>query len=205
MDDEPFYCDNGGVIGSYDSWRIGDGEDDCGDWSDETPNDTYFVCNDWGQGHEGIPRDQVNDGNEDCSDSSDEGVLWMNYVSVGVMAMYACADGVGEVSEWSLENGWDDCDDGSDELLDAEGALERVTIASVNAGGFSEQDVNDDGTDDHCYVAEVTVTGDDASSSTYLLKGTGWGFESADLGDADDLSYRAYTVEGTIHQYGVPV
>jgi len=204
MDDEPFYCDNGGVIASYDSWRIGDGENDCGDWSDETPNETYFVCNDWGQGHEGIPRDAVNDGSEDCSDSSDEGVLWMDYVSVGVGTFYACADGVGEVSEWSLENGWDDCDDGSDELPDAEGALERVTIASVNAGGFNEQDVNDDDSDDHCYVAEVTVTGDDGSSSTYLLKGTGWGFEGTDLGNVDDLTYRAYSVTGTVHQYGVP-
>ena len=202
MDDEPFYCDNGGVIGSYDSWRIGNGEDDCGDWSDETPNLTYFVCVGTG---EGIPANDVNDGSEDCSDASDEGALWMDYVSVGVMGMFVCADGVGEVSEWSLENGYDDCDDGSDELLDAEGALERVTLASVNAGGYSQQDVDDDGTDDHCYVAEVTVTGDDASSSTHLLKGTGWGFESADLGNADDLSYRAYTVEGTIHQYGVPV
>lgn len=204
MDDEAFYCDNGGVIASYDSWRIGDGENDCGDWSDETPNETYFVCNDWGQGHEGIPRDAVNDGSEDCSDSSDEGVLWMDYVSVGVGTFYACADGVGEVSEWSLENGWDDCDDGSDELPDAEGALERVTIASVNAGGFNDQDVNGDDTDDHCYVAEVTVTGDDGSSSTHLLKGTGWGFEGTDIGNVDDLTYRAYSVTGTVHQYGVP-
>jgi len=204
MDDEPFYCDNGNTIESYDEWRIGNGEDDCGDWSDETPNETYFVCNDWGQGHEGISRDAVNDGEEDCSDSSDEGVLWMDYVSVGVGTFYACADGVGEVSEWSLENGWDDCADGSDELPDAEGALERVVLATVNAGGFNEQDVNDDGTDDHCYVAEVTVTGDDGSSSTHLMKGTGWGFESVDLGNVDDLTYRGYAADGAIHQYGVP-
>lgn len=204
MDDEPFYCDNGNTIESYDEWRIGNGEDDCGDWSDETPNETYFVCNDWGQGLEGIPRDEVNDGSEDCSDSSDEGVLWMDYVSVGVGTFYVCADGVGEVSEWSLENGWDDCADGSDELPDAEGALERVVLATVNAGGFNEQDVNDDGTDDHCYVAEVTVTGDDGSSSTHLMKGTGWGFESVDLGNVDDLTYRGYAADGAIHQYGVP-
>ncbi len=204
MDDEPFYCDNGNTIESYDEWRIGNGEDDCGDWSDETPNETYFVCNDWGQGHEGISRDAVNDGEEDCSDSSDEGVLWMDYVSVGVGTFYACADGVGEVSEWSLENGYDDCTDGSDELPDAEGALERVVLATVNAGGFNEQDVNDDGTDDHCYVAEVTVTGDDGSSSTHLMKGTGWGFESVDLGNVDDLTYRGYAADGAIHQYGVP-
>ena len=200
----PFTCDNGGVIETYDSWRIGNGEDDCGDWSDETPNETYFVCNDWGQGHEGVHLHQVNDGTEDCSDSSDEGVLWMDYASVGVGTFYVCADGVGEVSEWSLENGWNDCDDGSDELPDAEGALERVVLATVNAGGFSKQDVDDDGTDDHCYVAEVTVSGDDGSSSTHLLKGTGWGFESVDLGNVDDLTYRGYAVDGAIHQYGVP-
>ena len=201
MNGETFLCNNGNTIESYNDFMIGNGEDDCGDWSDETPYLTYFVCVGTG---EGIPADDVNDGNEDCSDASDEGALWMDYVGVSVGTYYACADGSGEVSEWSLENGWDDCDDGSDELLDAEGALERVTLASVNAGGYSQQDVNDDGTDDHCYVAEVTVTGDDASSSTHLLKGTGWGFESADLGNADDLSYRAFTVEGTIHQYGVP-
>ena len=136
--------------------------------------------------------------------SSDEGVLWMDYASVGVGTFYVCADGVGEVSEWSLENGWNDCDDGSDELPDAEGALERVVLATVNAGGFSKEDVNDDGTDDHCYVAEVTVSGDDGSSSTHLLKGMGWGFESVDLGNVDDLTYRGYAVDGAIHQYGVP-
>ena len=201
MNGETFLCNNGNTIESYNDFMIGNGEDDCGDWSDETPYLTYFVCVGTG---EGVPADDVNDGNEDCSDASDEGALWMDYVSVGVGTFYKCADGSGEVSQWSLENGWDDCADGSDELLDAEGALERVTLASVNAGGYSQQDVNDDGTDDHCYVAEVTVTGDDASSSTYLLKGTGWGFESADIGNVDDLSYREYTVEGTIHQYGVP-
>ena len=203
-DEMPFYCDNGGVIAAQDSQRIGDGVDDCGDWSDETPNETYFVCNDWGQGHEGIPLDYVNDGEEDCSDSSDEGVLWMDYASVGVGTFYMCADGSGEVSEMSLENGWNDCDDGSDELPDAEGALERVVLATVMAGGFNDQDVNDDGTDDHCYVAEVTVTGDDGSSSSHLMKGTGWGFESVDLGNVDDLTYRGYAVDGTVHQYGVP-
>ena len=204
MDDEPFYCDNGGVILSYDTHRIGDGVDDCGDWSDETPNVTYFVCNDWGQGHEGIPRDAVNDGSEDCSDSSDEGVLWMDYISVSVMTMHACADGSGLVPAWNLENGYEDCGDGSDELPDAEGALEAVDQASLNAGGFSEQDVNDDGTADHCYLAEVTVTGDDGSSSTYTLKSAGWGFESVDIGNVDDLTYRAYALDGAIHQYGVP-
>lgn len=204
MDDEPFYCDNGGIILSYDTHRIGDGVDDCGDWSDETPNETYFVCNDWGQGHEGIPRDAVNDGSEDCSDSSDEGVLWMDYISVSVMTMHACADGSGLVPAWNLENGYEDCGDGSDELPDAEGALEAVDQASLNAGGFSEQDVNDDGTADHCYLAEVTVTGDDGSSSTYTLKSAGWGFESVDIGNVDDLTYRAYALDGAIHQYGVP-
>ena len=204
MDDEPFYCDNGGVILSYDTHRIGDGVDDCGDWSDETPNVTYFVCNDWGQGHEGIPRDAVNDGSEDCSDSSDEGVLWMDYISVSVMTMHACADGSGLVPAWNLENGYEDCGDGSDELPDAEGALEAVDQASLNAGGFSDQDVNDDGTADHCYLAEVTVTGDDGSSSTYTLKSAGWGFESVDIGNVDDLTYRAYALDGAIHQYGVP-
>ncbi len=163
MDDEPFYCDNGGVILSNETHRIGDGVDDCGDWSDETPNETYFVCNDWGQGHEGIPRDAVNDGSEDCSDSSDEGVLWMDYISVSIMTMHACADGSGLVPAWNLENGYEDCGDGSDELPDAEGALEAVDQASLNAGGFSEQDVNDDGTADHCYLAEVAVPGDDGS------------------------------------------
>jgi len=204
MDDEPFYCDNGGVILSNETHRIGDGVDDCGDWSDETPNETYFVCNDWGQGHEGIPRDAVNDGSEDCSDSSDEGVLWMDYISVSIMTMHACADGSGLVPAWNLENGYEDCGDGSDELPDAEGALEAVDQASLNAGGFSEQDVNDDGTADHCYLAEVTVTGDDGSSSTYTLKSAGWGFESVDIGNVDDLTYRAYALDGAIHQYGVP-
>ena len=203
-DEMPFYCDNGGVIEAYDSWRIGNGEDDCGDWSDETPNETYFVCNDWGQGHEGIPRDAVNDGSEDCSDSSDEGVLWMDSISVSVMTMHVCADGSGSVPAWHLENGYEDCDDGSDELPDAEGALEAVNQASLNANGYSQHDLDDDGTADHCYLAEVTLTGDDGSSSTHMLKSSGWGFASIDLGNVDDLTFRGYVAEGTIHQYGVP-
>ena len=203
-DEMPFYCDNGGVIAAYDSQRIGDGVDDCGDWSDETPNETYFVCNDWGQGHEGIPRDAVNDGSEDCSDSSDEGVLWMDSISVSVMTMHVCADGSGSVPAWHLENGYEDCDDGSDELPDAEGALEAVNQASLNANGYSQHDLDDDGTADHCYLAEVTLTGDDGSSSTHMLKSSGWGFASIDLGNVDDLTFRGYVAEGTIHQYGVP-
>ena len=168
----PFYCDNGNVIETYDSWRIGNGEDDCGDWSDETPGETYFACDAPG---EGVRTWEVNDGTEDCSDGSDEGAFWMNSANINVNTYFLCADGNGQVMEWNLENGWDDCADGSDELLDAAGALEEVRTASLNAGGFSERDIDDDGTDDHCYVAEVTVAGDDGSTLVHLLKGGFWG------------------------------
>jgi hypothetical protein len=198
----PFYCDNGNVIETYDSWRIGNGEDDCGDWSDEVNGETYFACDAPG---EGVRTWDVNDGTEDCSDGSDEGALWMSNVNINLNTYYLCADGNGQVMEWDLENGWDDCADGSDELLDAEGALQQVMIASLSAGGFSERDIDDDGTDDHCYVAEVTVVGNDGSSTSYSLKGGYWGgFESTDLGDADNLGFREYSVTGVIHQYGVP-
>ena len=198
----PFYCDNGNVIETYDSWRIGDGEDDCGDWSDEVNGETYFACDAPG---EGVRTWNVNDGTEHCSDGSDEGALWMSNVNIDLNTYYLCADGNGQVTEWNLENGWDDCADGSDELLDAEGALQQVKSASLNAGGFSERDIDDDGTDDHCYVAEVTVAGNDGSTASYSLKGGSWsGFDSMDLGDADNLGFRAYTATGVIHQYGVP-
>ena len=65
----PFSCDNGNVIETYDSWRIGNGEDDCGDWSDEVNGETYFACDAPG---EGVRTWEVNDGTEDCSDGSDE-------------------------------------------------------------------------------------------------------------------------------------
>ncbi|MGB0489353.1 MAG: LDL receptor domain-containing protein [Candidatus Poseidoniaceae archaeon] len=198
----PFSCDNGNVIETYDSWRIGNGEDDCGDWSDEVNGETYFACDAPG---EGVRTWEVNDGTEDCSDGSDEGALWMSNVNINLNTYYLCADGNGQVMEWNLENGWDDCADGSDELLDAEGALQQVLMASLSAGGFSERDIDDDGTDDHCYVAEVTVASNDGSSTSYSLKGGYWGgFESMDLGDADNLGFREYTVTGVIHQYGVP-
>ena len=200
--EEPFYCDNGGVIATYDSWRIGNGEDDCGDWSDEVNGETYFACDAPG---EGVRTWEVNDGTEDCSDGSDEGALWMNSANINVNTYFLCADGNGQVMEWNLENGWDDCADGSDELLDAAGALQQVMTASVSAGGFSERDIDEDGTDDHCYVAEVTVAGDDGSTTSYSLKGGYWGgFDSMDLGDADNLGFRGYSVTGVIHQYGVP-
>ena len=54
----------------------------------------------------------------------------MNSANINVNTYFLCADGNGQVMEWNLENGWDDCADGSDELLDAAGALEEVRTAS---------------------------------------------------------------------------
>jgi hypothetical protein len=66
-DSDIFLCDNGNEIPA--DWE-NDGEDDCGDGSDETgggSGDT-FTCD---NGNE-IPADWENDGEDDCGDGSDE-------------------------------------------------------------------------------------------------------------------------------------
>ncbi|MEE3030840.1 MAG: low-density lipoprotein receptor class A repeat-containing protein, partial [Candidatus Thermoplasmatota archaeon] len=46
-EDYTFYCDNGNEIPDYEQYKINNEEDDCGDWSDETPYETYYPCA-WG-------------------------------------------------------------------------------------------------------------------------------------------------------------
>ena len=98
-EDHTFYCDNGNEIPDYEQYKINNEENDCGDWSDETPYETYYPC-DWG--YEGIPLYEVNNGNEDCADGSDEGVTWFDSAYVNIETKYECEDGSGAVSELSL-------------------------------------------------------------------------------------------------------
>ena len=66
-DSDIFLCDNGNEIPA--DWE-NDGEDDCGDGSDETGSGSgdTFTCD---NGDE-IPADWENDGEDDCGDGSDE-------------------------------------------------------------------------------------------------------------------------------------
>ena len=197
-DDGTFYCDNGMEISTYEQYKINNEENDCGDWSDETPYETYYPCDD---GSDGVVFSWLNDGDEDCDDGSDEGVTWFDYGSVNIETQYECDDNSGYVSEHSLNDGWDDCDDGSDEEPDAENNLDGIENLTVSFGGSVVQDEDGDGTDDHCYMFDVDVFDGDGNElfNDYVMMES-WDFGYVDLG-AYTPNVRKWSIEGTILQY----
>ena len=68
-DGEMFTCDNGNEVPED---YVDDGDNDCGDWSDEPNNgdngEQYFDCDNGNQ----VPAGYYNDGDNDCGDWSDE-------------------------------------------------------------------------------------------------------------------------------------
>jgi len=78
---------------------VNDGDNDCGDWSDE--DDGYFVCDNGNT----IDASWVNDGVDDCGDGSDED---------GTHGQFVCDNGNTIPMDW-VDDGWCDCEDGSDE------------------------------------------------------------------------------------------
>ena len=200
-EDYTFYCDNGNEIPDYEQYKINNEEDDCGDWSDETPYETYYPC-DWG--YEGIKLDEVNNGDEDCADGSDEGVTWFHSASVNIITLWRCDDDSRYVGYYSLNNGWDDCDDASDEQPDAENNLDEVENLTVSLDGEGITDEDEDGTDDHCYMFDVDVFDGDGNElfNDYVMF-SHWGGD-VDLGAYDD-TFRKWSIEGTLLQYPADV
>ncbi|MEE3030711.1 MAG: hypothetical protein VX331_05805, partial [Candidatus Thermoplasmatota archaeon] len=181
--------------------KINNEEDDCGDWSDETPYETYYPCA-WG--YEGIKLDEVNNGDEDCADGSDEGVTWFHSASVNIITLWRCDDDSRYVGYYSLNNGWDDCDDASDEQPDAENNLDEVENLTVSLDGEGITDEDEDGTDDHCYMFDVDVFDGDGNElfNDYVMF-SHWGGD-VDLGAYDD-TFRKWSIEGTLLQYPADV
>ena len=198
-EDYTFYCDNGIEIPDYEEYKINNGENDCGDWSDETPYETYYPCED---GNYGVEFDQLNDGNNDCDDESDEGVTWFDSASVNINTQYECDDDSGYVGQYSLNNGWEDCDDGSDEEPDAENNLDKTENLTVSFDGEGVYDEDDDGTNDHCYMFDVDVFDGIGNElfNDYVAMESYWGSGSVDLG-AYDGTVREWSVVGTLLQY----
>ena len=193
-----FACDNGMNIDDY---KQHDGQNDCGDWSDENAFDTYYPCD---NGYEGISLYEVNNGNVDCDDGSDEDVLWLQHVGLNLETMYQCADGSGEVSEWSLNNGWDDCDDGSDELVDAEGTLVSTESMNVGSNGYADRDPDGTGSDVYCYIAGMTVTDPDDGETIFdgNLLMSPYDTAGEEIGPYDGT--REFESTGHISQYTLP-
>ena len=200
-EDNTFYCDNGITIPDYEAYKINNEEDDCGDWSDETPYETYYPCDD---GNGGVEFYNLNDDDFDCDDESDEGVTWFDSAYVNIETKYECEDGSDAVSEYSLNNGWDDCDDGSDEQADAEDNLDKIENLTVSFNGDGVFDQDDDGTYDHCYMFDVDVfdrNGNEIFND--YAKMSDWGSGFVDLGNYSNYSesVRKWSVEGTLLEY----
>ena len=70
---------------------------------------------------------------------------------------YECADGAYTFPEWYLNDGDDDCPDGSDEQDDARQTLNRTTElwAGLDGPGSETYDEASDST--YCYAADITL------------------------------------------------
>ena len=201
---EWFTCANGMDI---DEWRQDDSNNDCGDWSDETAYDTFYPCDDIETSMEGVQLYEVNNGIDDCSDLSDENVLWLQHVGLDIQTKYQCADGSRDVSEWSLGNGWEECDDGSDEWPLAEETLTSTETMNVGSNGYADRDPDDTGTDAYCYIAGMTVTDPDTGDAIFdgnLLMSAGYvtGHAGEEIGPYDGT--REFSSSGHISQYTLP-
>ncbi len=201
---EWFTCANGMDI---DEWRQDDSNNDCGDWSDETEFDTFYPCDDIETSMEGVQLYEVNNGIDDCSDLSDENVLWLQHVGLDIQTKYECADGSRDVSEWSLGNGWEECDDGSDEWPLAEETLTSTETMNVGSNGYADRDPDETGTDAYCYIAGMTVTNPDTGDAIFdgnLLMSAGYvtGHAGEEIGPYDGT--REFSSSGHISQYTIP-
>ena len=201
---EWFTCANGMDI---DEWRQDDSMNDCGDWSDEAEYDTFYPCDDIETSMEGVQLYEVNNGIDDCSDLSDENVLWLQHVGLDIQTKYQCADGSRDVSEWSLGNGWEECDDGSDEWPLAEETLTSTETMNVGSNGYADRDPDDTGTDAYCYIAGMTVTDPDTGDAIFdgnLLMSAGYvtGHAGEEIGPYDGT--REFSSSGHISQYTIP-
>ena len=198
-EDYTFYCDNGMEIPDYERYKINDEENDCGDWSDETPYETYYPCDD---GNGGVEFYKLNNDDFDCDDESDEGVTWFGYASLHIQTHYVCEDGSHELSSHDLNDGYDDCDDASDEEPDAENNLDKYDNVTLSLDGDGVFDDDDDGTNDYCYMFDVDVfdrEGNERFNGYIPMSEWGYG-EDVDLGEYDER-FRKYSVEGTLLQY----
>ncbi|MBA46078.1 MAG: hypothetical protein CMB31_05775 [Euryarchaeota archaeon] len=201
-EDHTFYCDNGMEIYDWESYKINNEQNDCGDWSDETPYETYYPCDD---GNDGVEFYKLNNDDFDCDDESDEGVTWFDSASVNINTQYRCDDDSRYVGYYSLNNGWDDCDDASDEQPDAENNLDKVENLTVSLDGDAITDEDEDGTDDHCYMFDVDVFDGDGNElfNDYVMMSY-WGSAEVDLGAYAD-TFRKWSIEGTLLQYPADV
>ena len=123
-DSEMWMCDDGEEIPlDY----VNDGEEDCSDGSDEDDSFDNATTEMWicDNGEE-IPQDYVNDGDEDCSDGSDEydndnsddgDHDHDNDDSDNEPDMWMCDNGEEIPEDW-VNDGMEDCSDGSDEYDD---------------------------------------------------------------------------------------
>ena len=197
-DDGTFYCDNGMEISRYEQYKINDGWDDCGDWSDETAYDTYYPCD---NGWQGIRFDELNNDNFDCDDESDEGVLWLEYFYLSSETLYECEDGLDSVSAADLNDGYDDCEDASDEQPDAEDNLDSTDTLILSMNGDGVRDEDDDGTDEYCYMFDIDIWDGDQNEifNDYVLMEE-WGYTTVDLGERP-FGVREWSGEGTLLQY----
>ena len=118
---EMWMCNDGEEIPAD---YVNDGEEDCSDGSDEDDSFDNATTEMWmcDNGEE-IPQDYVNDGDEDCSDGSDEydndnsddgDHDHDNDDSDNAPDMFICDDGE-EIPESWVNDGEEDCEDGSDE------------------------------------------------------------------------------------------
>jgi hypothetical protein len=179
-------CDNGEII---DIWSVNDGWEDCEDGSDEM--DFYLQSNE-GQDDEGNPVYGFYGGLNPAAIGMDDGEeeLW-----------FMCADGMYDVPFSYVNDGGDDCDDGSDEaqygeettMMECADGLDTIVLSWVNDGMNDCEDGSDESQYDETTGEETTMFTCADGSDAIVLSWVNDDYEDCADG-SDESQYEESTV-----------
>ena len=182
FDGQPHAVDDGKVFVCDDGEEVpfayaNDGEEDCGDGSDEPAyEELLYTCSDDGSE---IGMSQVNDGYEDCADGSDEPA----YDEEGEeTSFYTCYYSGEDIVLSYVNDDYDDCEDGTDE---EEGYIWEVSGFECDDGDEIDLSQVNNGEEDCMDGSDEATVGEGHGFGGYTFISTG--IADWTMGTDDDM------------------